>query len=61
LLYVELAELWLDPLPDMLVSIPGAVLHARRLHVQRVALAEEDFARAREQILARAFLREHGY
>lgn len=46
LLHVELAELRIDPLPDMLVSIPGAVLHARRRHVLRVPVAEEKLARA---------------
>ena len=60
LLDVEVAELGFNSLPDMLVSIPGAVLHAGRRHVLRIPLAEEKLARARDEILARAFLCEYG-
>lgn len=60
-LYIEVAELRIDPLPDMLVGIPAAVLHARRCHVLGVAVPKDDTPRAREQLLPRAFLPDQSF
>jgi hypothetical protein len=61
LLRVEAAELGTDPLPEMQVSIPAAVLHAGRRHVLRIPLAEEHLPAAREEPLAGALLGKQSF
>ncbi|MDP8998701.1 MAG: hypothetical protein M3O46_01170 [Myxococcota bacterium] len=61
LLDVEVTELGPDPLPEMLVRIPAAVLHASRCHVLGISIGEEHLLGAGKQRFARAFLRKRGF